>query len=410
MADRPISDLAGITPADNDKIYVSQTTGGPLDKSTTLGELKAYVGGSSSQTNWYEARGVLNGGGDYIDLDWRHGFPLRETDTFTATVAGSTFGLEVPQEGLYHLTAQVLWEHINGSGTYPEYIDLFVAGRTANYYGTTKRLYSHTVDVSAADESYGTLDVIVYVPAGEDIYIEVGGGGSDGNYVGIVHVYSVGITRLGTLPAVPPPPPASMVQAVSAGTWPTDTSMRFSWTMGLGMAAASADTNVRLDGTTEIAVTAGATTGDATGLTANTEYLLEAQHVDASVESVWKLYSTGIAASTRWTRPVAPSGITLTPDIAQVTVDWTNTHSGISVRVYRDAALVHTSAIDATQWIDTGRTPSTLYDYKIYHYNGTSTFESIAFDQDSTTTLGITTSTTTTSSTTTSSTTTTTTL
>jgi hypothetical protein len=44
MADRTVSELEAVTPADDDKMYISQATGGPpADKAVTLGDMKTYI-------------------------------------------------------------------------------------------------------------------------------------------------------------------------------------------------------------------------------------------------------------------------------------------------------------------------------------------------------------------------------
>ena len=57
MADRTVSQLTATTAAGDDKIYVSKTSGGPLDRSLTLDELVTFVGTGTGYTGSQGATG-----------------------------------------------------------------------------------------------------------------------------------------------------------------------------------------------------------------------------------------------------------------------------------------------------------------------------------------------------------------
>jgi len=60
MADRTISELAGASLADNDKIYISKTSSGPLDKTITLADLRTFVGVGGTASGMHYTYMVLD--------------------------------------------------------------------------------------------------------------------------------------------------------------------------------------------------------------------------------------------------------------------------------------------------------------------------------------------------------------
>ncbi len=103
-----------------------------------------------------------------------------------------------------------------------------------------------------------------------------------------------------------------------------------------------------------------------TGLTASTSYSYTVRAVNSAGEGA---ASSAVGATTDATPPsgpAAPTGLTVTGTTdATVSLSWNASSGATGYHVYRDGTKITTSAISATSFTDTGRSPSTTYSYRV---------------------------------------------
>ena len=171
-------------------------------------------------------------------------------------------------------------------------------------------------------------------------------------------------------------PPISAPSGLTV-TSTTTGAINLSWTNGDG----TKDIEVYEDGMYYATVAAGSTTYSRTGLSANISKSLKVRHVDGGDSSAFSNTVSGT------TKPNAPTGLTavaLGPNSIQLT--WTNAHAGLDIHIYVGGVYLTSKAAGSTTHTHSSLSPSTLYEYDIYHYNAGGLS---AADSDSATTTAV---------------------
>jgi hypothetical protein len=313
------------------------------------GEDGADGSGLAEVLHWSEARADMSGSFAYatdVDFTWGHASKMEG-----AFQADST-SVIVPVDGLYHFSATL--GLTNSSGTPPEELEFYIyAEDHESTDWALAYLYSHPSDGSVPSATTGRLEFTIHMRAAERLVFEIASDSTDDDYVGLLKLREIVITRINELGPTIIPPPTQINQSTT-----TTTAILLFWSLGIS----GADTEIELNGVLEVQVTAGDTNENVTGLSASTEYVPVARHILGADESTWQKYPSV------WTKPNAPTAVSAVADSStQITITVTLAHANCSTRIKRGSTTIATLAPGETTFVDTGRTPNTSYTYNVDH-------------------------------------------